>query len=102
MLANILLLTDIETEELTRQRYALVYLKSVGVDPATHPVMTELVRPAPAYLTYSPQLTSRIQERVKTYFGKLHSAENKDARPSRSSSSVSDQLLTHVPYDSSN
>ncbi len=50
-----------------------VYLKTKGIDPKTHPVISELVgsllQPCQAYLTLK-------QDRIKQYFDKIQNAEN--------------------------
>jgi len=53
--------------------YSTVYLKTKGIDPETHPVVSELV--GSLFYPCQTHLTLK-QDRIKQYFDKIQNAEN--------------------------
>ncbi|PBL00674.1 hypothetical protein ARMGADRAFT_1073015 [Armillaria gallica] len=80
---------------LTYVTYDLVfiYLKSRGIDPKTHPVVSELVRPS---LTAQLPTTTSKQDRIKGYFDKIDKAEKPETRHIEIDKAAAGRFIKHA------
>lgn len=73
-----------------------MYLKLKGVDPKTHPVISELVSPPPKLLFTNHAHFNLSQDRIREYYDKISRTENPPARPTAIDKAAAGRFIKHA------